>query len=171
MGICVAKEKDEKPLRFSQDRIISCTIDTGQEKFKQMCNSKNSIKDLIHSVKKNYYKNPELNNKIINLYYKGNQLTELDKNIGEICDSNEFNLKMISISLTESMRDDNNKIQNALITKLTSECKIHPNEKEMNMCLTCGMGFCDLCLNKHQNHKIIKKNEAIKYKSEIEEYK
>ncbi len=171
MGICVAKEKDEKPLRFSQDRIISCTIDTGQEKFKQMCNSKSSVKDLIHSIKKNYYKNPELNNKIINLYYKGNQLTEFDKNIGEICESNEFNLKMISITLTESMRDDNNKIQNALITKLTSECQIHPNEKEMNLCISCGMGFCDLCLNKHQNHKIIKKNEVIKYKSEIEEYK
>ena len=69
MGISVTKEKDEKPLRFSQDRIISCTIDTNQEKFKQMFNSKNSVKDLIHSIKKNFYKNPELNNKIINLYY------------------------------------------------------------------------------------------------------
>ena len=52
MGVCVAKEKDEKPIRFGQDRVISCTIDTGKEKFKQTCNSKNTVKDLIHSVKK-----------------------------------------------------------------------------------------------------------------------
>ncbi len=172
MGVCVAKEKDEKPIRFGQDRVISCTIDTGKEKFKQTCNSKNTVKDLIHSVKKNYFKDSELNNKEINLYYKGNQLTELNESIGNICNNtNDFNLKMVSITLTESMREDNNKIESALITKLSSECQFHPNEKEINLCLSCGMGFCDKCLNKHQNHKIINKNELIKYKSEVEEYK
>ena len=33
---------------------------------------------------------------IINLYYKGNQITKLDQNIGEICETNDFNLKIVS---------------------------------------------------------------------------
>ena len=169
MGVCVAKEKESKPMRFGHDRIITCTIDTGKEKIKQTYNSKYTIKELMNSLKKNHSKNE--NDKIINLYYKGNQITKLDQNIGEICETNDFNLKMVSISLSESMVEDNNKIQRALIHKLSSECNFHSGEKEINICLSCGMGFCDKCLNKHQSHKIINKNELIKYKNEIEEYK
>ena len=52
MGVCVAKEKESKPMRFGHDRIISCTIDTGKETIKQTYNSKYSIKELMNSLKK-----------------------------------------------------------------------------------------------------------------------
>ena len=53
MAVCVAKEKESKSMRFDDDRIITCTIDTWKEKIKQTYNSKYTVKELMNSLKKN----------------------------------------------------------------------------------------------------------------------
>ena len=49
--------------------MITCTIDNGKEKYKQTISSKNTVKELIHSIKKNYISSSE-KDQMINLYYK-----------------------------------------------------------------------------------------------------
>lgn len=95
----------------------------------------------------------------------------MDQRIEQICDNDEFNVRMVTVSMTDSMREDSIRIQKGLINKLSNDCVDHPGEKELNMCITCGITFCDKCKSKHNNHQTITKHNLIDYKKEIEEKK
>ena len=91
----------------------------------------------VHSIKKNCYATPDDKDHMINLYYKGRQLTREDERIDTLCNGDELDLVMVSISLTDSIRNDKTRTQEALIEKLSKECAIH-KDKELNLCITCG---------------------------------
>lgn len=146
--------------------MITCTIDNGKEKYKQTISSKNTVKELIHSIKKNYISSSE-KEQMINLYYKGRQLTKEDECLENICNNDELDLVMVSISLTDSIRNDKTKTQEALIQKLSKECSIHKGDKELNLCITCGMAFCQKCEDSHKDHKTINKKDFIKFQDDI----
>ena len=97
---------------------------------------------------------------MINLYYKGRQLTREDERIDTLCNGDELDLVMVSISLTDSIRNDKTRTQEALIEKLSKECAIH-KDKELNLCITCGMAYCKKCGDNHKEHKTVNKNDFI----------
>ena len=50
---------------------------------------------------------------------------------------------MLSVSLNHSSAKDSDKIQEKLINKLASNCKYHSGNKELIICVNCGMAICD----------------------------
>lgn len=107
---------------------------------------------------------------MINLYYKGKQLTKEDEHIDTLCNGDELDLFMVSISLTDSIRNDKTKTQEALIEKLSKECAIH-KDKELNLCITCGMAYCNKCADNHKKHKTVNKNDFIQFQEELKNNK
>ena len=74
---------------------------------------------------------------------------------------------MLSVSLNDSSIRDNDKIQEKIIGKLSSNCKYHSGNKELLICITCGMAICDQCGNKHEGHKKLYKIELINSGKEL----
>ena len=124
----------------------------------------------IKEIKKNLLsKNPEKKEKI-NLYYKGNPLTNDDEFIGNIIPlNNTIDLVMVSLTLNESM--NSTKEKEKIINKLSSNCSNHNDQKELNICINCSCAICDKCKDLHKNHKIINKNVIINNEKFLEEYK
>ena len=76
---------------------------------------------------------------------------------------------MLSVSLNESSSKDNYKIQEKLITKLSSNCKYHSGSKELLICVTCGMAICSQCSSKHEGHQKLCKTELINSGKELKQ--
>ena len=76
---------------------------------------------------------------------------------------------MLSVSLNDSSSKDNYKIQEKIITKLSSNCKYHSGNKELLICITCGMAICDQCGNKHEGHQKLYKTELINSGKELKQ--
>ena len=76
---------------------------------------------------------------------------------------------MLSVSLNDSSSKDNYKIQEKLITKLSSNCKYHSGSKELLICVTCGMAICDQCVSKHEGHQKLYKTELINSGKELKQ--
>ena len=76
---------------------------------------------------------------------------------------------MLSVSLNESSSKDNDKIQEKLITKLSSNCKYHSGSKELLICVTCGMAICSQCSSKHEGHQKLYKTELINSGKELKQ--
>ena len=77
---------------------------------------------------------------------------------------------MLSVSLNESTSKDNDdKIREKLITKLSSNCKYHSGSKELLICVTCGMAICDQCSSKHEGHQKLYKTELINSGKELKQ--
>ena len=74
---------------------------------------------------------------------------------------------MVSISMTESILNSENKMKEKIINKLTPECQFHNGDKELYICVTCGLAFCENCKEKHKDHKTLEKKEIIKYTKEL----
>ena len=67
----------------------------------------------------------------------------------------------------EDQINDKNKIDEALIQKLTSNCEFHKNEKANLICINCSHSICKNCEKDHIDHEIIHKNEIIKFESNL----
>jgi uncharacterized membrane-anchored protein YhcB (DUF1043 family) len=74
---------------------------------------------------------------------------------------------MLSVSLNDSSVKDSYKIQEKLINKLSSNCKYHSGNKELLICVTCGMAICDQCSSKHDGHQKLYKTELINSGKEL----
>ena len=74
---------------------------------------------------------------------------------------------MLSVSLNDSKDQDNYKIQEKLINKLSSNCKYHSGNKELLICVNCGMAVCDQCGSKHEGHQKLYKTELINSGKEL----
>lgn len=122
------------------------------------------IREVKRALKIEYKK---LGNKSKNIdkeivfYCDGKPITDEDEQIGNIADDGEINLAMLSVSLNDSSMKDNYKIQEKLINKLASNCKFHSGNKELLICVTCGMAICDQCGNNHEGHEKLYKTELI----------
>ena len=136
------------------------------EKIKQNLNSKSTVKEIKNNLQKKYQND---NDKVINLYYKGKELTKENESIGNICDKNSLDLVMVSISMTESIYNSENKMKEKIISKLTPQCEFHNGDKELYICITCGMAFCEHCSDKHKDHKTLEKKEILKYANELKD--
>ena len=136
------------------------------EKIKQNLNSKSTVKEIKKNLQKKYQND---NDKIINLYYKGKELSKENESIGNICDTNSLDLEMVSISMTESIFNSENKMKEKIINKLTPQCQFHNGDKELYICITCGMAFCEHCNDKHKDHKTLQKKEILKYAKELKD--
>ena len=147
---------------------MTCTILNKDEKIKQNINSKSTVKDIKRNLQKNYANDDE---KVINLYYKGKELTKENELIGNICNNDSLDLVMVSISMTESILNSENKMKEKIINKLTPKCRFHNGEKELYICITCGLAFCENCKEKHKDHKTLEKKEILKYIKELKENK
>ena len=73
--------------------------------------------------------------------------------------------------MTESILNSENKMKEKIINKLTPKCRFHNGEKELYICITCGLAFCENCKEKHKDHKTLEKKEILKYIKELKENK
>lgn len=155
-------------MKFNQDRVITVAIDTGKEKYKQTVSSRSTVKELTHSIKKNHLSIDK--DCLINLYYKGHLLSKEEEFLENITNSDELELVMVVINLTDSIRNDKEKLQDALIQKLSKDCPLH-GEKLMYICLTCGTAFCEKCQASHKDHKTVNKTDVVQFQNELNDNK
>lgn len=105
---------------------------------------------------------------MVNVYYKGKQLSKDDEeNIGAICKEDQLDLVLVSVTMTDSIREDKERTNHALIQKLSKECSIHKGDIELNLCIQCEMTYCNKCSNNHKDHKTINKKDLTKYSGEL----
>jgi len=144
--------------------IIICTVEVGGQVITKSFDRTTPIREVKRALKIEYKK---LGNKSKNIdkeivfYCDGKPMTDEDEQIGNIADDGEINLAMLSVSLNDSSMKDNYKIQEKLINKLASNCKFHSGNKELLICVTCGMAICDQCGNNHEGHEKLYKTELI----------
>ena len=75
---------------------------------------------------------------------------------------------MLSVSLNDSNAvKDKYKLQEKIINKLSSICKYHSGNKELLICVDCGMAICDQCGSKHGTHQKLYKTELINSGKEL----
>ena len=108
---------------------------------------------------------------MINLYYQGKPLDRDDISIGNLCNNDELDLVMVSITMTDSITKDQKKVDEKIINKLISTCNLHKGDKELNICVTCGVAFCDKCAGAHKGHKTVNRSEMTKFADELKETK
>lgn len=108
--------------------------------------------------------------KKVNLYYKEKELTNDEEKIGNLVSNNgseEIELSMVILSLNDSTFVDENKIKEKLIQKIADKCQFHKDNKELFICITCGVAFCAHCSDKHKDHDIIERKNLIKFNNEL----
>ena len=108
--------------------------------------------------------------KKVNLYYKEKELTNEEEKIGNLVSNNgseEIELSMVILSLNDSTFVDENKIKEKLIQKIADKCQFHKDNKEMFICISCGVAFCSHCSDKHKTHDIIERKNIIKFNNEL----
>ena len=106
----------------------------------------------------------------INLFYKGKEIINDDEIIGNLLSNNgseDLELSAIILYLNESTFVDENKTKEKFIRKVTEKCQYHKNNKELFICTTCGVAFCQHCADKHDNHDIIERKNIIKFNNEL----
>ena len=98
------------------------------------------------------------------LFYKEKELIDDEEQIGKLnLFLNELNFSIILISLNESFVEQEEKDKEKVIKKISSECNLHKGDRELFICTNCGVSFCAQCLEKHKGHKIIEKNDLVKF--------
>ena len=144
--------------------IIRCTVEVGGKVITQNFERTTPIRDVKRALKRKYQelgiKSNNIDKEII-FYSDGKPISDENEQIGNIADGGEVNLSMLSVSLTDSSIKDSVKIQEKIINKLASNCKYHSGNKELLICVNCGMAICDQCGNKHEGHQKIYKKELI----------
>ena len=108
--------------------------------------------------------------KKINIFYKGKELVNDEEKISSLISNNgneELELSIVILSLNDSTFVDENKTKEKLIQKVTEKCQFHKDNKELYICITCGMAFCTYCANKHETHNIIERKNIIKFNNEL----
>ena len=108
--------------------------------------------------------------KKVNLYYKEKELTNEEEKIGNLVSNNgseEIELSMVILSLNDSTFVDENKIKEKLIQKIADKCQFHKDNKELFICISCGVAFCAHCSDKHKTHDIIERKNIIKFNNEL----
>ena len=103
--------------------MITCTIENGNEKIKQNFNSKSTVKELKHQLKKNI--SDPTKQKMINLYYQGKPLDRDDISIGNLCNNDELDLVMVSITMTDSITKDQKKVDEKIINRYYKPNEMH----------------------------------------------
>ena len=148
-------KREGKSIDKNRDR------ERGRERDRDINNSLNS--DANISTRKGTYKK-------VNLYYKEKELTNEEEKIGNLVSNNgseEIELSMVILSLNDSTFVDENKIKEKLIQKIADKCQFHKDNKEMFICISCGVAFCSHCSDKHKTHDIIERKNIIKFNNEL----
>ena len=110
-------------------------------------------------------------NKKANIFYKGKELINdeqiIDKIIIRENDIDEIDLSVIILSLNDSTFIDENKTTEKLIQNVTKECSLHKGNRELYICVTCNVSFCQKCSKSHASHEILEKKNLINFKNEL----
>ena len=122
----------------------------------------NSMDSDINAIKEKY--------KTINLYYKGKELINDEEILANLIPNNDneiIELCAIILSLNDSTFIDENKTKEKLIKKIVEKCQYHKGNKELYICIKCGVAFCSHCSKKHENHEVIERKNIIKFNDEL----
>ena len=150
---------------FFMDRLILCKIHHNQEIYKINFSTKSTIKEIKQNIFLYYLKNITPENNLIRLYYNSKELKPDNYMLKNFVSDmiNEIDISMVSLTLTEDMKKDDIKIDEAIIKNFSINCVIHQNEKCIMICLTCSHCICDKCkANDHQNHETLNKFDILK---------
>ena len=162
---------------FSKNNINNLKEKLNKEYFKNNNNKKLNF----------YYKGKLLNEeeKIENIFSTFNENFDLLSNYNNN-ENNNDSLTLNMISLTMNNNEDNslneenfnsesvekkssitNEYYSKLINKLSSFCEEHSNKKLLFICFLCKKSLCELDLEEHKQHKIIKKIDLINLNKEL----
>ena len=154
----------------NEKKIYYLTSDTTIKQLK-----KTILHDLLFSQEKNKInsQSSEENSKTseddskpkkIYLYYMENELINNEQKLGELNNcAYELYFTAFTFSMNESSISKEDKGKEKLIKKISDECSVHKNQKELFICITCKVAFCDKCSEKHNNHQVIEKKELMKF--------
>lgn len=69
---------------------------------------------------------------------------------------------MVSITMSESIdQNASSKEQEKIMGKLISACPFHNDNKELYICIKCGVAYCQRCATKHNGHETLQRKELI----------
>ena len=108
--------------------------------------------------------------KKISIFYKEKEIINDEEKIGNLISNNgkeELELYVIILSLNDSTFVDENRTKEKLIDKITEKCQYHKDNRELYICVSCGIAFCSHCFDKHKNHDIIERKNIIKFSNEL----
>ena len=166
---------------------IKCCVNLNNEKIIYYLTSDTSIKQFKKKIlldllfpKNQTKKNPTLSEensknctedskpKKIYLYYQENELINNEQKIGELNNcAYELNFTAFTFSMNESSISKEDRGKEKLIRKISDECSLHKNQKEIFICITCKVAFCNQCSENHNNHKVIEKKELMKFSQNL----
>ena len=152
------------------DYLIHCKIHNKEEIYKINFSSMITIKEIKENIFLNYIKNDNPEDILIRLYYNLKELKPDNLMLGNINNEKvcELEFTMVALTLTEEMKNDNMKINEAIITNFAKNCEIHLEEKCVLMCLTCSHCICEKCRVKdHHQHESMKKSEILKMEENL----
>ena len=98
------------------DHLILCNIQNNQQIYKINFSSKTTIKEIKQNISKNYLKiSPK--NKLIKLYFNSKELKPDNIILGNLNIENldEIDITLVALTLTDEMKNDNSKIDEAII--------------------------------------------------------
>ena len=108
--------------------------------------------------------------KKISIFYKEKEIINDDEKIGNLISNNgkeELELSVIILSLNDSTFLDENRTKERLIDKITEKCQYHKDNRELFICISCGIAFCTHCSDKHKNHDTIERKNIIKFSNDL----
>ena len=184
MGLCMVNKSGKNILdskynpnhnrKKSKNAIIKCTVDVGGDRIHQNFQSTTPISEVKRALKQKYlqlgHNSKDIDKKII-FYADGKPIKDENEQIGNINDGEDISFEIISVSETDnSSKDDlNSRVQEKVINKVSHQCKEHPGNKELLICITCGKAFCINCSDKHEGHKTLYKKELINSGKELKQ--
>jgi hypothetical protein len=154
------------------DHLILCKIRNNQETYKINFSSKTTIKEIKQNIFNNYLKNISPENKLIKLYFNSKELKPDNLMLSNVNHhvSDELDITMVALTLTDDMKNDDMKINEAIIKNFSKNCEIHTEEKCVLMCLACSHCICEKCReNDHKHHDIMKKFEILNMEEKLKD--
>ena len=141
-------------------------VEYDKTKIKSNFSSLSTIKDIKQNLTKQMVEKTK-DNYIIKLYINGKEANDDYCLLGNLIEGDRGDLVMACVTLPDEIANNEKKLYENLIKHLSRTCGIHINNKAMNVCMSCSVSICDLCIQDHQNHKIISKKEIINYEENL----
>ena len=115
------------------------------------------------------HKSKNIDKEIV-FYCDGKPITNENEKIGNLTEGAEMNFEILSVSISDNnSSNDDYKIQEKIINKVSLNCANHPENKELLICVDCGKAFCEKCNDKHEGHKKLYKKELINSGKELKQ--
>jgi hypothetical protein len=143
-----------------------CSVEYENNRYKNNFNSLCTLKEVKQSLKRQIMKNETPGEKMVKLYHDGKELRGDNILVGDVCQRDEMNLIMISLTLTDELLNDQKKMDEKVITGLIKKCELHGGKASL-ICISCGVSICPACEKEHSEHKVVNKGDIMQHEEDL----